>query len=517
MGFRQDNFVIVQNDLAKAIDVDDSAGRSVPINMNFVEEGYLTKDTGVALFGVETSTQSHSLFHYKKKDGTSHFLRGMGTKLQKYNATTGVWDNLTPTFTADKHFGFAVYNDDLWGCNGTEAYFKYDGTTFTEYASAPKGNILEVFEDRMFVSGVTTGTMGALTVYYSDIATPQTFGGTSVLNPLGTDPVMSLKNYYGYLLIFKQNSIWKMSWYYDSITDTYLPKLEIQSNNYGACSRKAVTWVENDIWFFTGREVRAIGFKDQQTGVLGVNTSIISNDIKETLATISTSNYAQVATFYNNRRFYLAVPISSNVADTVFVCHTLYGNAWTKYASRIKSSVYDFASIDGVIYTNKSVAPFGTLKWDETLKADNSVAIASEVFFRQTEDKDFSKYNLYRYLDLMFKTLEGRITLTVKYDAYDLRQTKSKVFYIGQALEDMDATTGEVPFGQKLYGNGFGEDISGAPFEKKRVSMLVKAQTVTLGLANNNLNETFTIAQWALYGAKQPRRLSKPSSIISLS
>ena len=513
MSFKQDNFIIVKNDLTKAIDVDDSAGLSVPVNMNFVEEGYLTKDTGVALFGVETSTQCHSLFHYKKKDGTSHFLRGMGTKLQKYNFATNVWADLTPTFTENKHFGFVVYDDILWGCNGVEALFKYNGTSFTEYASAPKGNILEVFEDRLFVSGVTAEP---LTIYYSDIADPTTFGGTALLKPLGTDSVTVLKNYYGYLLIFKQNSIWKMSWYYDSITDTYLPKLELQSNNYGACSRKAVTWVENDLWFFTGREVRAIGFKDQQTGVLGVNASVISDQIKETLALVDKTYYNQVAVFYNNRRFYLAIPLGAVVNNTIFVCHLLYSNVWTKYNNRIKSSVFDFASIDGVIYTNKSVTPFGTLKWDDTLRADNAVAIPSEVFFKQVEDKDFSKYNLYRYLDLMFKTLEGRITITVKYDAYDLRQTKTKVFYIGQALEDMDATTGEVPFGQKLYGNGFGEDVSGAPFEKKRVSMLVKAQTVTLGLANNNLNETFTIAQWALYGAKQPRRLSKPSSIISL-
>ena len=105
---RKKSFVKTFDDLTKVIDVDDSRGRNVPINMNFVEEGYLTKDTGISIFGVTETTLTHSLFHYKKKDGTSYLLRGNDTKLQSWNFTTNVWDDLSPTYTAGAEFGYRV-------------------------------------------------------------------------------------------------------------------------------------------------------------------------------------------------------------------------------------------------------------------------------------------------------------------------------------------------------------------------------------------------------------------------
>jgi hypothetical protein len=520
MPLKKEQFFVSQDDLQKAVDVDDSQGRECPINMNFTESGYLSKDTGCSLHGATETSLAHSPFYYKKKDGTSYIIRVLGTKLQTYNTTTKLWADTasSPTFTAGAYMGYVVYENNLWMGNAVESIYKWDGTTFTAYASSPKGNNLEIFEDRLFVSGVTTEP---LSLYYSKVADPTDFTVSStaggVVKPLGTDFIQTQENYYGQLLIFKKESIWKLTFVYDSVVALFVPKLELQSGNYGACSRKAVTWVENDIWFFTGREVRSIGYKDQQTGILGINNSVISEQIKETLYTIAQSDYSKVATFYHNRRYYLSVPLTSGGQnDTTFVCHLLYKSTWTKYESRIKSSTTDYMAIDGIVYSAKSVTPYGVIKWDETLLNDNSVAIAAEVTFKKIEDNDFNKYVLYRYLDLMFKNLEGRMNITVLYDAYDLRSTKTKTFYIGQPLEDMNSTTGEVVFGQNLYGDGFGEDLTGSPFEKKRVSFLVKAQTITIRIGNSSLSETFTVCQYILSGFKEPRKLAKPANIISM-
>lgn len=356
-------FAIVQDDLQKAIDVDASDGRDVPINMNFVDEGFLTKDTGFTLFGISEADKCHSLFHYKKKNGTSYILRGKGTKLQRYNPVDRLWSDIigSPTFTENAEFGMVVYDDNLYLCNAVESYYKFDGTTFTEYASLPKGNILEVFEDRIFVAGVTAQP---LTLYYSDAAVPTTFGGTSIIKPLGTDSITNLKNYYGTLLVFKSETIWKVTFEYNQLLSLFVPKIEQQSGAYGACSRKAAVWIENDIWFFTGREVRAIGYTDTISGVFGINNSVISEPIKETLKLIDKDNFDQITTFYNNRRYYLGIPLSSDTANTIFVCHTLYKNSWTKYSGRDKANVLDFMLYDEGIYTTTSSPPYGVLKWN---------------------------------------------------------------------------------------------------------------------------------------------------------
>jgi len=360
---KKQKFTVLRDDLQKATDVDDSVGRSVPVNMNFVDEGFLQKDTGSIPYGNSTTLLSHSLFHYKKKNGLSFKLRGHGTKLQRYMESEREWYDISnsPTFTAGALFGYVVYDNNLYFGNAVESMYKFDGATFTEYASAPKGNIFEVFEDRLFISGVIAEP---LNVYYSNVGVPTTFTPTDLLKPLGTDKVNALKNYYGNLLIFKALSIWKLTFVYDSTVTLFVPKLELQNGNYGACSRLSVTWAENDIWFFTGVEVRSIGYKDQQTGVLGVNPTVISDEIKETLKLIAIDNYENVVVFYNNRRFYLGIPVTTDTNDTIFVCHLLYGNKWTKYTGRTKATLGSSMVVDDIIYTSNQSTPYGVLNWN---------------------------------------------------------------------------------------------------------------------------------------------------------
>lgn len=502
--------------MAEAIDIDDSRGRSIPINMNFIETGYLTKDTGFSLLGATETTEPHSYFNFKKKDGTSYFLRVKGTKVQKLNTSTNLWEDTTKTVTADARMGWIVDSagDLLYACNAVDSLFTYNGTTFTDYASAPKGNILEIFEDKLYVAGVTAEPR---TVYYSNSGVLSTFTGTDVFKPLGVDKITSLKNYYGYLLIFKENSIWRMSRVQDN-AGTYYNKQELQSGTYGACSRQAVYWVENDLWFFTGKELRAFGFKDQQTGIMGMNESVISEPIKETLKLIPDGNLPNIACYYNNRRFYLAVSIDANITtnQTVFVCHTLYNNSWTKYTDRDKSKSSEIFSIDDVVYSAKNITPFALLKWDDSLLNDNGTAITSSVTYKKIEDKDFNLYNVYRYLDLMFKNLQAKIEVTVYGDKSDIRTYKGKSFYIGESADDMDGSLGETPFGNAWVADSFGEDNQASPFIKKRISFLTKAQSLTIKLSNNGLSDEFTVAQFAIYGFKQPKNQFSPSGIVSI-
>jgi len=365
------DFQKVFDDLQSAIDVDASDGRSVPVNMNFVDKGYLTKDTGFTIFGDSEGQLTHSLFYYKKKNGNTYTIRAKGTKLQSYNFNDRTWSDIPacPTFTEGAEFGYITYNDDLYFGNAVESLYKFDGITFTAYASAPKGNLLEIFEDRLFVSGVTAEP---LTAYYSNVGIPTTFSVADLIKPLGTDSITNLKNYYGSLLIFKEESIWKVTFNFDQVSSLYVPKLDSQSGTYGACSKKAVQWVENDLWFFTGLELRSIGITDNITGSLGINKTVLSENIKETLKLIDNANKTKIIVFYDNRRFYLGVPITDDEVDTVFVCHTLFKNSWTKYTGRSKSTVNSFMVIDDIVYTSTTQVPYGIIKWTvETEDSEN--------------------------------------------------------------------------------------------------------------------------------------------------
>lgn len=677
-------FAIPLDDLQKMIDVDDSAGRSVPVNMNFVDSGYLTKDQGIALFGATEVELSHSLFYYKKKDGIGYFLRGKGTKIQIHNrkrqlvanettdffdtslnkgactitiatpgvvtftahgllagdkvqfsttgalptgltantdyfviasgltantfqlsatfggsaintsgtqsgvhtlfkttnrahgyvntdqiqfttSTTGilptgisknvayfvinktdytfqvsltsggsavnfttsgtatiytfkntaVWEDTEEDFTAGEEFGFVVYNDILYLGNAVESLFSFDGLEYVEYPTLPKGNSLEMFEDRLFVTGVKAQP---LSLYYSDTGVPTTFQPLSVVSPLGTDSIQTLKNYYGTLLVFKTESIWKLTFVYNQVTDVFEVKIELQSNKYGACGRKAVSWVENDIWFFTGREVRAIGFKDNQIGVFGVNQSVISENIKETLKLINKDYFSKSVCFYTNRRFYLGVPLNSTTVDTVFVCHTLYKNNWTKYTNRDKAKINDMVVVDEDIYSSVSSGNYGTIKWTTDRDDEGAVTapISSEVFFERFEDPDFNRYRIYRYLNLMFKDLQAVVKVTIRQEREGAVTDISKDFYVGNVVEGELNALGEVEAGALLVGDSYGENIAASPFVKQKVSFLSKSQAMVIGLSNSRSGETFTIAKMNIVGFENEPKMFSAGRIISV-
>lgn len=122
----------------------------------------------------------------------------------------------------------------------------------------------------------------------------------------------------------------------------------------------------------------------------------------------------------------------------------------------------------------------------------NVFPINSSVTFRRVEDKEITRFNLYRYLDVLFKDLDGYVTVTLVEEKNDLSYSKSKQFLVGNT----------------------GTTVS--PFVKKRISMLSKNQAILIGFSNNKLNETFTVCQYSLTGFKEPRKLYKLSKIISI-
>lgn len=148
-------------------------------------------------------------------------------------------------------------------------------------------------------------------------------------------------------------------------------------------------------------------------------------------------------------------------------------------------------TIDNVYYAK---VPLGTtIDWTLNTVAITT-SIPSEVFFKRVEDQVFNNFRFYRYLDLLFKDLDGFVTVTVRQEREDNTTEKSKVFVVGNT------------------GSG-----TVSPFQKKRISFLCKDQAIIIGLSNDNLNETFSIAQYLLIGDKKPRRTISPSKIISIS
>lgn len=171
---------------------------------------------------------------------------------------------------------------------------------------------------------------------------------------------------------------------------------------------------------------------------------------------------------------------------------TAFTGTYSGLSGLIITRSADFnGTIDDVYYVP---APLGTTV-DWTLDTLTIVtAIDSSVFFKRIEDDIFNSFAFYRYLDLLFKDLNANVTVTVRDEREDISTDRTKVFTVG------NVSPGTV-----------------SPFQKKRISFLIKNQAVIIGLSNANLNETFSIAQFVLTGHQKNKKMFSPSNIISLS
>ena len=114
---------------------------------------------GTSDFGTTDGSKVLGLFGYYQSDGTRQFLRfvnGSNDKLQKYVGTTPT-DIGSDTFDADARMNFVQARDEVYGFNGVDNLWKYDGTTITTYTALTTPTNLTV---------TPTGTPGTTTQSY---------------------------------------------------------------------------------------------------------------------------------------------------------------------------------------------------------------------------------------------------------------------------------------------------------------------------------------------------------------
>lgn len=155
----------------------------------------------------------------------------------------------------------------------------------------------------------------------------------------------------------------------------------------------------------------------------------------------------------------------------------------------ITHSVDFNGTIDDVMWVR--VEGVGIIDWTKT-SYTTVLRIASEVFFKRIEDDLFDSYRLYRYLDLLFKDLDGYVTVTIREEKNDGVVTKEKTFSVGNTTSPA------------------------SPFSKRKISFLCKDQAIIIGLSNASLNETFAIAKFVLSGHKRPKKMFKADRIVSV-
>lgn len=145
---------------------------------------------GTSDYGTSSGSRVVSLFGLYLSNGTRQFLRyatGINNKLQKY--VSGTPTNIgSTTFNASARMTLVQARDTVYGFNGQDNLWKYDGTTITTYSALVTPTGLAV---------VATGTTGSTTYSYrvsafNDIGETLACASVSIANGNAT---LSATNY----------------------------------------------------------------------------------------------------------------------------------------------------------------------------------------------------------------------------------------------------------------------------------------------------------------------------------
>lgn len=107
---------------------------------------------------------------YKQDDGDQYAIIQSSNSLFAGNSASGL-TVISSTFTLNKRMTYESFLGNVYGGNGTDCEWKWDGVTFTSYTVLNSTNMVKakyhaLWQNRMFRAGVTSSP---LTIYYSNI------------------------------------------------------------------------------------------------------------------------------------------------------------------------------------------------------------------------------------------------------------------------------------------------------------------------------------------------------------
>ena len=426
------------------------------LNVRPLGYGAYTVRNGVTRVGNDQGVGSRTSIWNFARLGLETLVSSRATTLEYLDEADQTWKAVPgiPTYTADKRFGFANDETYMYGCNGVEQFFRWDGTNnITQYASAPKGNIMEFFLRRLYVAGITAEPAK---VYYSVILSPHDFTGTgsgSFVVGEGGDAITSMRVFTSpssgdkVLFVFKKSSRVYMVFFDDS----GLLNIQEVKRDTGAVNQQSTLVVENDIMYIdTGNNIANMGYRENITADL--RTESTTSVIDRTTTSIDFSSACGV--YWKKRRmvFMNGKSFGSNFNDTTLVYFYDF-KSWWRWGGIFAN---EFAIYQDEVVWASSVDS-NVYKYDETTFSDQEGPIRS---YRSTKDMEFENRDNVAYMDMYkqarFVIVRGYISpgasMSIKI-AYDGKYTQPIERTFNGTDEGIVAQGVSISFGNNIFGH----------------------------------------------------------------
>lgn len=331
---------------------------------------------------------------------------------------------------------------------------------FGSVSSIPRGNVLLINKDRLFLAG--TSSEGSR-CYFSKLGDPSDFtaASPSVDNDGGYVTVAEGGSYITSLagldnsgvVIFKKDAIKNFQFVALDNTRKDFPKLSdiADSRNSGSLSHRGTANIDNAIYF-----VSPIG------GVrnVGIDTNTTMNNITERIRpTVETLSFVSASAIYHRNKYYLACRTSGATNNNTVLVFDRFANqgrgAWSRYNGWAVNQWTDF---DGDLYfaaANEKTVYKALVNYDDDGAAYNAYWKSPLIDHEIPHERKRLRY-IYTEGYISQSTV---LSATVYYDALSASSKQLVIYGTGAYVDPSNTTT----FGETVFGDGsFIGDPSGA-------------------------------------------------------
>jgi len=496
------------------------------LNCSIAQTGSISKLKGSTQVGTTQSDFSAGIRNmglYNGVNGEKVVCNG-GQKVKYWNGTD--WTDiagLTAIIEAnkDKRFGYLMWQGKLLFMSQF-LYMAWDGSgSATDESShlSTLGDILMLDgqTDQLWVTGDEDNPS---TVFVSDTenyasfstVSPSTGAVIKVYDKDGSKNVgmaMIFENRY----VMKTNKIVRVD--LDVSVDPAVYRKKITDSKYGPIGKDAWTIGENNVYFFTGSEIRAFGYFQNYQSERSENAGL---SIKPTIIGDMNTEYLEDAkiTFHNNKLImtYVSIDQTTKVFDKQLVWDLDLPTQ--NPIEPISIGLWDF-NIEASVSVGRDLY-FGSTDsgvisvFDDTY---NREGVAIETIYETIADPlntDAQQYKSMRYIEYEFSNILGSVEVTLEGQTNSGVLIDSATFNIGS--KPMTGLWDECLWNAAIY-NCDASDLQVPDYIRDRQSITpIVAQTFKLIFKNDTIDESFTLSSIGYMYEEKDKRRYNPSFVI---
>jgi len=305
--------------------------------------GVLIKRKGHVKYGaqISSSTGIHSLFVFRHT-ANAIFYTMCSSDTNVYKDVSGTWTKITSDdLTANQRVRYAVINDTVFFCNGTDTLKKWDGTTYAAAGGSPPTAATFIlryqsrlwlfssssYPSRVWHSAITSAGLPAP----EDWSTPQNYGFWDI-NPNDGDYITGAVVFSDKIVVFKQ---WSIHAIYGSKPGEFYTR--ILTDEIGCINSETIAVNEYAIFFLSHKGVYMFTAENNKLYKA-------SNHIQPSIDAIA-DNTSCVGGMYQNQYWMAFYKSGSSSNNRVYVLNYLLG-AWVEYVGINANCFYYDESAD---------------------------------------------------------------------------------------------------------------------------------------------------------------------------